>query len=325
MKKIAFIVPYFGTLPNGFPFWLLTCKMNPTIDWLVFTDDKTKYNYPPNVKVNYCSFKSIQDRVHKLYGNDAVINKPYKLCDYKPAYGELFVEKLQEYDFWGHCDIDLAWGNIRKFLTDELLERYDKIGNQGHCTLYRNNPEVNSRVRACIDGLVTYKEAFYQDKGFAFDEPPMEEIYNALGIPYYMQTNYIHLLKYDYGFFLGHKPEQEAYKNKHQIFTIHNGTLYRYYLEGDKIKREEYMYIHFWCRPISFRVSKYDSKSTYLIYPEVVTDHKHQLTPAFIKRKGSHNPIRFYVKSIWFNRKKITLQRVIFNIKGRMKYKMRLR
>lgn len=320
MKRIAFVVPYFGKLPKGFQFWLHSCSMNPTIDWLFFTDDKTEYLYPENVKVTYCKFKDIQDRVHALYGTDAVLLRPYKLCDYKPAYGEIFSKELQGYDFWGHCDIDLAWGNIRKFMTDDLLNQYDKIGNQGHCTLYRNTPEVNSRVRACFEGLVSYKDAFYQDKGFAFDEPPMEEIYKALNIPYYMETNYIHLVKYDYGFFLGHKPEEEAYKNKHQIFVLKDGTLLRYYLDDLEIKTEEYMYIHFWCRPISYNEKQYCKGKQYFMYPEVVTDREYKITAKLIKKKGSHNPIRFYIKSIWFNRKKITLKRILFNIKGRMKY-----
>lgn len=321
MKKIAFVVPYFGKLPKGFAFWLLSCSTNTTIDWLIFTDDKTEYSYPSNVKVTYCEFSDIQKRVYQLYGDNAMLNRPYKLCDFKPAYGEIFEEELKEYDFWGHCDIDLAWGNIRKFITDDILDKYDKIGNQGHCTLYRNTKEVNSRVRTCIDGLVSYKEAFYQDKSFAFDEPPMEKIYKALNIPYYMETNYVHLTKYDYGFFMGHKPDDEAYKNEYQIFALDNGELFRYYLENDEVKQEEYMYIHFWCRPISFKIKEYSNERVYLMYPEVVTDKSKSITAKFIKNKGTHNPIRFYAKSIWFNRKKITLERIIFNIKGRINYK----
>lgn len=56
------------------------------------------------------------------------------------------------------------------------------------------------------------------------------------------------------------------------------------------------------------------------MYPEVVTDREYKITAKLIKKKGSHNPVRFYIKSIWFNRKKITLKRILFNIKGRMKY-----
>ena len=53
MYKIAYVVPFFGKFPKGFEFWLLSCKCNPTIDWLIFTDDQTPYDYPENVKVTY--------------------------------------------------------------------------------------------------------------------------------------------------------------------------------------------------------------------------------------------------------------------------------
>ena len=72
MKSICYIVPYFGKLPSGFQLWLMSCKMNPTIDWLIFTDDKTEYDYPENVKVNYCTFDDIRKRFFLLYtGNCA--------------------------------------------------------------------------------------------------------------------------------------------------------------------------------------------------------------------------------------------------------------
>ena len=31
------------------------------------------------------------------------------------------------YDFWGHCDMDLIWGDIRNFITEDVLSKYDKI------------------------------------------------------------------------------------------------------------------------------------------------------------------------------------------------------
>lgn len=38
MKKIVFIVPWFGKLREDFYFWLKSVEMNPTIDFLIFTD-----------------------------------------------------------------------------------------------------------------------------------------------------------------------------------------------------------------------------------------------------------------------------------------------
>lgn len=60
MKSIAYVVPYFGKLPKNFQFWLLTCSQNPTIDWIIFTDDKTIFDVPPNVKLIYISFENMK-------------------------------------------------------------------------------------------------------------------------------------------------------------------------------------------------------------------------------------------------------------------------
>ena len=54
---------------------------------------------------------------------EIVLNEPYDLCDFKVAYGEIFQEYLEPYDFWGFCDCDLIYGDIRHFLTEELLEK----------------------------------------------------------------------------------------------------------------------------------------------------------------------------------------------------------
>ena len=61
MKKIAYVILYFGKFNDFFPLWLKSCKENPTIDFLIFTDDRTNYNYPKNVKVNYFTFEQIKE------------------------------------------------------------------------------------------------------------------------------------------------------------------------------------------------------------------------------------------------------------------------
>ena len=68
----------------------------------------------------------------KKLGFHVSLDQSYKLCDFKPAYGFLFEEYLQGYQFWGHCDIDTIMGNLSKLLTDELLNQYDKLFCMGH-------------------------------------------------------------------------------------------------------------------------------------------------------------------------------------------------
>ena len=321
LKKIAYVVPYFGKFPKGFQFWLLSCKANPSIDWLIFTDDHTLYEYPSNVKVTYWSFQQMQERVQSIYDFKISLERPYKLCDYKPAYGEIFKKELEKYDFWGLCDIDLVWGDIRKFYTNEILEKYEKIGFFGHSILFKNTKEVCARYRTYIDGQMYYKDVYSVDKGYAFDEPGMDAIYKALGIPVYSEINFANLLKYDYGFYLDQQKEEDKYKNKYQIFTWKNGKLVRHYLDANEVKTEEYLYLHYWCRPTSFKIKEYNMNKQYLIYADTTIDKEISITSELVKKLSKRNMVRYYVKSIWWNRKKLTWERIIFNIKGMLAYK----
>ena len=321
MKKIAYVVPYFGKFPKGFQFWLQSCGCNKTIDWLIFTDDYSNYKYPENVKVRYMTFDDLKTKVQKIFDFNISLEKPYKLCDYRPAYGEIFEEELSGYDFWGYCDIDLVWGNIREFYTNEVLEKYEKIGFFGHSTLYKNNKEVNRRYRTYFEGELYYKDVYSSEKGFAFDEVGMDRIYERLEKPVFSEIVFANLLKYDYGFFLDQQKEEDLYKNESQIFIWKNGKLTRYYLDGYGVKTEDYLYLHYWCRPTSFKIREYNPEKQYLIYADTTTDSDIEITEELIKKLGKRNVIRYYAKSIWWNRKKLTLERILFNIRGMMKYK----
>lgn len=320
MKRIAYVIPYFGHFPKGFEFFLMSCKNNPTIDWLIFTDDKTKYEYPKNVKVSYYTFEEIKEKVQKKFDFDIVLDKPYKFCDYKPAYGEIFSEELKNYDYWGMCDLDLAWGDIRKFITDEILEKYERIGFLGHSTIFKNNEEVNARYRTPLDEE-DYKYCYTHIGSFCFDEKGMDKIYKKLQIPYYSEINFANLLKYEYGFFLDLLPKELDYKNKHQVFVLEDGKINRYYLHNNQISCEEFFYIHFWCRPITYAPKEYIETKKYLMYADRVEELKGNITAKLIKNKSKNSKIAYYSKAIWFNRKKITLKKIIFNIKGMLKHK----
>ena len=321
MYSIAYVVPYFGKFPKGFQFWLMSCGCNPSIDWLIFTDDHTDFDYPDNVKVTYLSFEDMRRRAQAIFDFPISLERPYKLCDFKPAYGEIFADELKGYDFWGDCDIDLVWGDIRRFYTDELLSQYEKIGFNGHSMLFKNTSEVCARYRTHIDGELDYREALGNDKSYAFDEPGMDAIYEGLSIPVYKGIDFVNLLKYDYGFYLDWQDESDREKNEAQVFTWQNGRITRYYLFHGAVETKEYMYLHYWCRPTSFRIREYDSAKQYLIYPDVTTDRPYEITADLIRRKSRRSKIKFYAKTLWFNRHKITPERIVFNVKGMLAYK----
>lgn len=318
--SICYIIPYFGKLPAGFRMWLLSCTMNSTIDWILYTDDHTTYDYPSNVKVYYCSYEEIKNRIQKCFDFKVSIDRPWKLCEFRPAYGEIFAEDLVGYDFWGHCDMDLIWGDVRKFITEDILAKYDKIGFQGHSTLYRNTLEVNGRYRIHRNNIVDYKEAFTSNEGRFFDEVVMADLYKALNIPQYTETNFAHLDRFTTSFYLLYLPEWEGYKNNRQVFSWENGKIIRNYLDGSIVKKEEYMYIHLFSRPISFKAKEYTKDNVYAIYPDIVREvKKEQIDYQFIKRHGTCNAFQFYAKVAYFNRKKMTIKKIIYNLKKKAK------
>ena len=49
-KKYNYTIfsPYFGSLPNNFNLWLNSCSYNKEFKFIVFTDDKTKFDIPEN-------------------------------------------------------------------------------------------------------------------------------------------------------------------------------------------------------------------------------------------------------------------------------------
>ena len=141
--KTLILLPYFGKFNNYFELWLNSCRENSDFDWLIFSDVALCTALPKNVKIVHCTLRDLKEKFQKKLGLTLVLKDAYKLCDYKQFYGYLFSEYLQGYDYWGYCDCDLIFGNIRDFLSRNLQDRYDKLFRTGHFSMIRNDPELN--------------------------------------------------------------------------------------------------------------------------------------------------------------------------------------
>lgn len=170
MKKICMVVPYFGKLPQSFNFFLLSCAYNPDVDWLLLTDDDRPLPYPENVHCVVMSFDALRARFQTKFSFPLSLERPYKLRDYRPAYGFLLEEELRGYDFWGCCDVDMMFGDIGVFITEDMLSRYDQIGRMGHFSLYRNTPEINLLFTAAAGEEEPYRRIFTTEENCMFDE-----------------------------------------------------------------------------------------------------------------------------------------------------------
>lgn len=250
-KKLALIIPFFGKLPKYMQLFWNSCIYNEEVDFLLFTDDTSVQNHiiPSNVYVYITSFEEIKSLFRrKLNDKYLYLDIPYKLCDYKPTYGCVFQDYIQEYEYWGHCDIDLIFGDIMKFLSQVNYTAYDRIFPYGHLSIYRNTHEINSIFIKKLprDYAPTTKFEYVKQTTYPcnFDEFGANLIFKHFNYKFY--DNFHHLQIQD---------QQEVFRSKYrsrtpEIITFEEGHIYSYESIGDKIVRNEYIYVHLQDRKI---------------------------------------------------------------------------
>lgn len=170
-KKCIFIIPYFGKFKDSFPLFLRSCSYNESTTWLIITDNSRPGYLPHNVLWQYSNFENFRSLVQDKFNFKVSLERPYKLCDFKPCYGYVLEEKIKDFDYWGYCDLDLILGNLNEFIDPLMDAGYDKIFAAGHMTLYKNTEQVNRAFKLPnAAGLRLYKIALSNPQIFVFDE-----------------------------------------------------------------------------------------------------------------------------------------------------------
>lgn len=242
MNRVIFIIPYYGKLPKYFDAWLISAKAQKKIDFLFITDLLIEQNADSeNIRILSWSFAKLKNYIQGKFDFTIALKTPYKLCDFKPAYGYIFEDYIKNYEFWGHCDIDTVFGDLFKYL-EEPINKYDSIGRWGHLSLYRNTPKIN-RLFTSDSGMFNYREVYADKHSYCFDETPgikmmikKENISHYWDFPEMVDaTLYCRALIGIHGF--------NNYRK--QIFFYENGKVYQCYEDNKKIEYRELMYIHF--------------------------------------------------------------------------------
>ena len=266
MKKIVMICPYFGKLPRTqMEFVLKSCENNPSVDWIILTDDKEVFEIPNNVNIIITKLQDLKKEFSKKLGFNINLDSAYKLCDFKPLYGFLFSDLINKYDYWGHFDLsDAIFGDIRHFITDDIISEYDKIGVLGHFTLYRNTKTVNERFKMKTKSNISYKDILSSEENFAFDELNeysintiylendfkllrIDDMYDDISCLKYRFT----LSKYNYDF-------KRYVDNSRFVFEWNNGKLYEIKKSANTINRKEILYVHFQKRDMELLFNEKD-------------------------------------------------------------------
>lgn len=317
MKKIALINCYFGEFPWYFPFFMKSCATNPTVDFLIFSDTIYKESLPDNVKIIPFNLDNFNVLATEKLGFEVSLKKAYKLCDFKPAYGLLFSEHLLYYDFWGITDIDVIYGRIREFMTNEMLDTYDIICVRHNfitacCMLFKNNDYVNTLFKRSKD----YKMVFTSTKNFAFDETNFEQIeiidkYDIFKIDCEIESMQHVILKeeqngnlkshFDLLICDGMPGELKwekglfSFRNKLEILLFHMQCYKKNIFTNKVMKWDEI--------PDSFYIDRYNYRKNNSLFARIIIFYSHYLKSA-----------------IWYIKKRIDMFLSFYLFKSKLKY-----
>lgn len=288
MYKIVVIIPFFGTFTNYFNFWLYSASKNKNYDFLIVNDfDHPEIKYS-NIKFLKMNLANLKELASSKLGFNISFEYSYKKCDYKPAYGLIFEDYIKDYDYWGYCDVDLIFGNLDKYVTNDKLEKYLKLYKLGHFSLTKNNQDGNDLFkRRCDNALLNYKLVYSTNKNFGFDELFLNDefasgqLYSGFGDFSQIMVRYKNFQVFN-----------ESSKTNNAIFEYDDGSLYIYFLNDKKeLVKEETMYAHFQKRKISVET---DNLTHYLIVPNKIIEYQ-TVTKRFLK-KQKHCSFFYYLK-----------------------------
>lgn len=244
MKKIILIMAYYGKLPNTFEFWLQSVRNNPSIDFHFISDCIDKKKMPSNVKILDITIAEFKQRICEKFNFDISMENYGRISQFRPAFAYIFPEIVESYDFWGFVECDLILGDIRKFVTDEILEHYEKIFNLGHIQIFKNNSKMNTLFMQKVCSALNYKYAFSKNILFFEEIIGMTNIANAKGIKTYAENVFSDLNMFELMF----KRENYIYKElmpQEQLFEYDNGKLFSYSIDDGMIQKREILYVHF--------------------------------------------------------------------------------
>lgn len=323
-RKCILILPYFGKFNNYFSIFLKSCEKNPDFDWLIFTDCNEEYEYPFNVHVTCMTLKQVKELAEKKFGFEVCLNNAYKLCDYKPSYGFLFEEHIQDYNYWGHCDCDLIFGKMSDFLDPLFQEGYDKIFAAGHLTIYRNDYENNRRFMEKYHEHFMYREAFTTNNIYVLDEDIRKN--NGYNVHRLFLSDGAKVFQNDFSmnpatqFARFRRAFYNSETNAYQLedfkrvrYFWYSGQIVEYCYDGEEVRQRKFLYMHLQMRKMRIRNKALES-DIFEILPDRFVGRKEIPTDKKTMRLFSVNWTYWRRVDEIYIRIKRTLNKLIFNL-----------
>jgi hypothetical protein len=249
-QELIILILYFGKWPEWINLFVESCKWNPEVRWLLYTDCGVVENKADNVEYVHLGFDDYKALARERLGIKFDPPDPYKLCDLRPCLGQIHQREIAGHRFFGYGDIDVIYGNIRRFYTDDVLARSNTISTHperlsGHFLVLRNTEDI----RRAYERIPSYRDLLEQPGNKEMDEGPFTAIFRLshpdLGGPRSAQP--------------GSDPLQRASLFVERYSTIlsprgwHDGTMNypqswfwkRGSLTNDRDGQREFLYLHF--------------------------------------------------------------------------------
>ncbi|KRM20121.1 hypothetical protein FC40_GL000361 [Ligilactobacillus hayakitensis DSM 18933 = JCM 14209] len=274
--KIKVFLPYFGVeFPKTFDVLLFTMKRNTKIDFIVPTNiNFSQYeSYAENITFVNMNLSDVKYRIESILKYTVKLKEAYKICDFKPSFGEIFSDYLEDAEWWGYIDPDVILGDINSFIDSVDFDMYERVLSWGHLTFYKNTDYVNKlwRKEWGLEGIVpSIKEVSTRNTPFYFDEKGQGKGY-GYGI-IYAQRKLNALKAYEnvefiadvspgkFNFWVRGEEQVKYFK------VLKNNKLYGYFEDGSK---KEYLYVHLQKRSMENKLSG-SIPDEFYIYPNVI-------------------------------------------------------
>lgn len=188
MHSIKLLIPYFGKFPDWAPLFFETVKRNVSIDFVFYTDCVTEpYTAISNVVFHKMTFEEYVKAARGKVNIEFSPANAYKLCDLRPLYPVIHYDDIKDSDFFGWTDMDVLFGDLRSFYTEDLLSKYDVLSTHevrvsGHLAIFRNTAKHRNLYRKIYD----WKNKLAHPNFVGIDE---HGITNALTMTFFDKLN----------------------------------------------------------------------------------------------------------------------------------------
>jgi len=176
---LIMLMPYFGRWPEWIDLFVESCKWNPGVRWRFYTDCGEPENQAGNVEYVHLSFADYKALVRERLGIAFDPAAPYKLCDLRPCLAHIHERDVAGFRFFGYGDVDVIYGNIRKFYTDRLLAGSNVLSTHperlsGHFAVLRNTPAL----RRAFERIPDYRTLLEEPRHTNLDEGAFSAVFS---------------------------------------------------------------------------------------------------------------------------------------------------